>query len=269
MASFSLAWASPFPSFHPFHRGGTNVSVKAHCPFALFYHSRSFRYRGPSSPWYLFTTAITTVGITRGEEVTRTLIAPAIGITSVSVLGVEGGETTFALYQTADDGATTFIQTMVADATDIADAFPAPSFVCNFHSTATGKMQCIEADGTSTAVISVNVQTLLYAVNDVAPTAPSSSLHVQPTNTLDPSAATEESSVPTSSTNPATGEGYVRTTFYLALTPSHNVFPSSPNASQTSSAPFTTPSSAAPPAFVATTYNKMSIVLGLVAALAL
>ncbi|KAJ7020315.1 hypothetical protein C8F04DRAFT_1144750, partial [Mycena alexandri] len=140
----------------------------------------------------LFSTIVALSGITRGEEVTRTLVAPAIGITSVSVLGVEGGETTFALYQTADDGATTFIQTMVADATDIADVFPAPSFVCNFHSTVKGKMQCIEADATSTAVISVNVQTLLYAVNDVVPTAPSPSLHVQPTNTLDATAATGE-----------------------------------------------------------------------------
>jgi hypothetical protein len=53
---------------------------------------------------------IATVDIVKGEEVTRTLVAPAIGITSVSVLGVEGDETTFALYQTADDGATTFIR---------------------------------------------------------------------------------------------------------------------------------------------------------------
>ncbi|KAJ7866784.1 hypothetical protein B0H14DRAFT_2732257 [Mycena olivaceomarginata] len=190
------------------------------------------------------------------EEVTRTLVAPAIGITSVSVLGVEGDETTFALYQTADDGATTFIQTMVADATDIADVFPAPSFVCNFHSTAKGKMQCIEADPTSTAVISVNVQTLLYAANDAVATAPSPSLHVQPTNTLNPSAVTGESSVPTSSglpdtqsTNPATGKNSL-------------------NASQISSAPSTTPSSAALPAFLAT-YDKMAMALGLVAALAL
>ncbi|KAJ7021245.1 hypothetical protein C8F04DRAFT_1141444 [Mycena alexandri] len=218
----------------------------------------------------LFSTIVALSGITRGEEATRTLIAPAIGITSVSVLGVEGGETTFALYQTADDGATTFIQTMVADATDIADAFPAPSFVCNFHSTAKGKMQCIEADATSTAVISVNVQTLLYAVNDVVSTASSSSLHVQPTNTLDPSATTGASSVPTSSslpdtqsTNPATEESSVS-----APSSGSSVSASSPNASQTSSAPLTTPSSAALPAFVAT-YNKMSIVLVLVAALAL
>ncbi|KAJ6522196.1 hypothetical protein DFH09DRAFT_1372758 [Mycena vulgaris] len=99
----------------------------------------------------LFYTIVALSGIVRGEEVTRTLVAPAIGITSVSVLGVKGDETTFALYQTADDGATTFIQTMVADATNIADVFPAPSFFCDFHETAKGKMQCIEADATSTA----------------------------------------------------------------------------------------------------------------------
>ncbi|KAJ7348600.1 hypothetical protein DFH08DRAFT_151094 [Mycena albidolilacea] len=208
-------------------------------------------------------------GIVRGEEVTHTLVAPAIGITSVSVLGVEGDETTFALYQTADDGATTFIQTMVADATDIADVFPAPSFVCNFHSTAKGKMQCIEADATSTAVISVNVQTLVYAVNDAVATAPSPSLHVQPTITQNPSAVSGESSIPTSSglpdtqsTNPATGKNSIST-------PSgSSTSASSLNESQTSSAPSTTPSSAALPAFQAT-YNKMAMVLGLVAALAL
>ncbi|KAJ6523280.1 hypothetical protein DFH09DRAFT_1286695 [Mycena vulgaris] len=217
----------------------------------------------------LFSTIVALSGITRGEEVTHILVALAVWITSVSVLGVEGDETTFALYQTADDGATTFIQTMVADATDIADVFPAPSFVCNLHSTAKGKMQCIEADATSTAVISVNVQTLLYVVNDAVPTAPFLSLHVQPTNTLDPSAATAENSVPTSSglpdtqsTNPAIGE-------HSISTPSgSSVSASSPNASQISSAPSTTPSSAALPAFVAT-YNKMAMVLGLVAALAL
>jgi hypothetical protein len=60
-------------------------------------------------------------------------------------------------------------ETMVADATNIADVFPAPSFSCNFHETAKGKMQCIEADATSTAVtISVAVQTLLYAVDDAS-----------------------------------------------------------------------------------------------------
>ncbi|KAJ7710694.1 hypothetical protein B0H17DRAFT_4862 [Mycena rosella] len=114
----------------------------------------------------LFCTIVALSGIVRGEEVTRTLVAPAIGITSISVLGVEGDETTFALYQTADDGATTFVETMVADATNIVDVFPAPSFSCNFHETAKGKMQCIEADASSTAVISVAVQTLLYAVDD-------------------------------------------------------------------------------------------------------
>ncbi|KAJ7217279.1 hypothetical protein GGX14DRAFT_440924 [Mycena pura] len=207
--------------------------------------------------------------IVRGEEITRTLVAPAIGITSVSVLGVEGDETTFALYQTADDGATTFIQTMVADATDIADVFPAPPFVCNFHSTAKGKMQCIEADATSTAVISVNMQTLHYAVNDAVATTPSPSLHVQPTITQNPSAVTGESSAPASSgfpdaqsTNPATGKNSVSGS---ALSGS-SASASSPNASQISSAPSTTPSSAALPAFVAT-YSKMAMVFGLVAAL--
>jgi hypothetical protein len=58
---------------------------------------------------------------------------------------------------------------MVADATNIVDVFPAPSFSCNFHETAKGKMQCIEADATSTDVtISVAVQTLLYAVDDAS-----------------------------------------------------------------------------------------------------
>ena len=43
-------------------------------------------------------------------SITRTVVAPAIGITSVSVIGVgPGEETTLALFQTADDGATTFV----------------------------------------------------------------------------------------------------------------------------------------------------------------
>ncbi|KAJ7111083.1 hypothetical protein C8R44DRAFT_856788 [Mycena epipterygia] len=236
----------------------------------------------------LFYTIVALSGIVRGE-VTRTLIAPAIGITSVSVLGVEGDETTFALYQTADDGATTFVQTMVADATNIADVFPAPSFSCNFHETAKGKMQCIEADATSTVVISVAVQTLLYAVDDVSTaSATATSPSTQPSVTQNMSAVTGESSVPTSSaspdtksTNPATGESSVLTSSgstqstnpatgeTSVSTPSgSSVSASSPNASQTSSAPSTQPSSGALPAFVAT-YNKWAIILGLVAALAL
>ncbi|KAF8185895.1 hypothetical protein K438DRAFT_2019969 [Mycena galopus ATCC 62051] len=229
-----------------------------------------------SSKFSALTLLYTTValsGIVSGEEVTRTLVAPAIGITSVSVLGVEGDETTFALYQTADDGATTFVETMVADATNIVDVFPAPSFSCDFHETANGKMQCIEADATSTVVISVVVQTLLYAVDDVSTgsaTATSSSLSTQTSATPNTSAVTGESSVPTSSgspdtqsTNPATGKTSVST-------PSgSSASANSPSASQTSSAPPTTPSSAALPAFVAT-YNKWAIViLGVVAALAL
>ncbi|KAF7343101.1 hypothetical protein MVEN_01740500 [Mycena venus] len=216
----------------------------------------------------LFYTIVALSSIVRGEEVTRTLVAPAIGITSISVLGVEGDETTFALYQTADDGATTFVQTMVADATNIVDVFPAPSFSCNFHETAKGKMQCIEADATSTAVISVAVQTLLYPVDDantVAATTKSPS--TQSSVTQITSSVTGESSVPTSSgppetqsTNPATGETSVSTPS------SSSVSASSPSASQTSSAPSTTPSSGALPAFVAT-YNKWAMILGLVAAL--
>ncbi|KAJ6522293.1 hypothetical protein B0H19DRAFT_683208 [Mycena capillaripes] len=200
----------------------------------------------------LFCTIVALSGIVSGEEVTRTLVAPAIGITSVSVLGVEGDETTFALYQTADDGATTFIH-----ATNIVDVFPAPSFSCKFHETAKGKMQCIEADATSTAVISVVVQTLLYAVDDantVVATSTSPS-NTQSSVTPNTSSVTGESSVPTSSgspdtqsTNPATGE-------------------TSPSASQTSSAPSTTPSSGALPAFVAM-HNKWAMILGIVAALA-
>ncbi|KAJ7819528.1 hypothetical protein B0H13DRAFT_1921704 [Mycena leptocephala] len=57
------------------------------------------------------------------------------------------------------------VQNDVADATSIVDVSPAPSS-CNFHETAKGKMQFIEADATSTAVVSVAVQTLLYAVDD-------------------------------------------------------------------------------------------------------
>ncbi|KAJ7482766.1 hypothetical protein FB451DRAFT_1236016 [Mycena latifolia] len=238
----------------------------------------------------LFCTIFALSGIVRGEEVTRTLVAPAIGITSISVLGVEGDETTFALYQTANDGATIFVQTMVADATNIVDVFPAPSFSCNFHETAKGKMQCIEADATSTAVISVAVQTLLYPVDDantVAATTMSAS--TQSSVTQNTSSVTGEryvnplfllflaifllnlafrSSVPTSSgspdtqsTNPATRETSVSTPS------SSSASASSPNASQTSSAPSTTPSSGALPGFVAT-YNKWAMILGLVAALA-
>ena len=43
-------------------------------------------------------------------SITRTVVAPAIGIISVSVIGIgPGEETTLALFQTADDGATTFV----------------------------------------------------------------------------------------------------------------------------------------------------------------
>jgi hypothetical protein len=104
--------------------------------------------------------------------VTRTLIAPAIGITSVSVLGVADGETTFALYQTAEDHATTFVETMVADATSIFDVFPAPSFICNHlpDHISGSRMKCDEPviSGTGSTEISVIVQTLLYAVDDSA-----------------------------------------------------------------------------------------------------
>jgi len=218
----------------------------------------------------LFYTIVALLGIARGEEVTRTLVAPAIGITSISVLGVEGDETTFALYQTADDGATTFIQTMVADATNIADVFPAPSFSCNFHETAKGKMQCIEADATSTAVVSVAVQTLLYAVDGVSTaSATATSPSTRPSVTPNMSAVTGESSVPTSSGSPDTQSTNPATEETSISTPSgSSVSASSPNASQTSSAPSTKPSSGALPAFVAT-YNKWAIILGLVAALAL
>ncbi|KAJ6481407.1 hypothetical protein DFH09DRAFT_1213620, partial [Mycena vulgaris] len=212
----------------------------------------------------LFYTIVALSGIVRGEEVTRTLVAPATGITSVSVLGVKGDEPTFALYQTADDGATTFIQTMVADATNIADVFPAPSFFCDFHETAKGKMQCIEADATSTAVtISVAVQTLLYAVDDpstvsTAATTPST----QPSVTRGSSLPNSSGSPDTQSTNPATGASSV------SASSGSSVSASSSNASPTLSAPSTTSSSGALSAFV-TTYNKWAIILGLVAALAL
>ncbi|KAJ7730615.1 hypothetical protein DFH07DRAFT_162739 [Mycena maculata] len=220
----------------------------------------------------LFCAIVALSGIVRGEEVTRTLVAPAIGITSISVLGVEGDETTFALYQTAHDGATTFVQTMVADATNIVDVFPAPSFSCNFHETAKGKMQCIEADATSTAVVSVAVQTLLYAVGDASTAAATATFpSTQSSVTQSTSVATGESSVPISSgsrdtqskTNPATGETSVSTPA------GSSVSANSPNASQTSSAPSTTPSSGALPAFLAS-YHKWAMILGLVvAALAL
>ncbi|KAJ7481335.1 hypothetical protein B0H11DRAFT_2023504 [Mycena galericulata] len=214
----------------------------------------------------LFYTIVALSGIVRGEEVTRTLVAPAIGITSVSVLGVEGDETTFALYQTADDGATTFIQTMVADATNIVDVFPAPSFSCDFHDTATGKMQCVEVFGTSTGVtISVAVQTLLYAVDDastVSPTSlptPSGSPGTQSTNP-----ATKATSVSAPSGSIVARQGYhllhhchhlTSSSFPSSAPSGSSASATSPNASQTSSAPSTTPSSGAFPAFAAT-YNK-------------
>ncbi|KAJ7463467.1 hypothetical protein B0H11DRAFT_2053006 [Mycena galericulata] len=216
----------------------------------------------------LFYTIVALSGIVRGEEVTRTLVAPAIGITSVSVLGVEGDETTFALYQTADDGATTFIQTMVADATNIVDVFPAPSFSCDFHDTATGKMQCVEVFGTSTGVtISVAVQTLLYAVDDASTVSPTAT---QPSVTVQTSLPTPSGSPGTQSSNPATGPTSVSAPSGSPASASSapsgsSASATSPNASRTSSAPSTTPSSGALPAFAATS-NKWAIIIGLVAA---
>ncbi|KAK7063549.1 hypothetical protein R3P38DRAFT_2819032 [Favolaschia claudopus] len=199
---------------------------------------------------FLFALVTLFSDVVRAAETTRTLVAPAIGITSVSVLGVEGGETTFALYQTANDGATTFIQTMVADATSIANVFPVPSFGCNFHETAKGKMRCIEADSTSTATISVDVQTLLYAVDDALAGATSSSTA---------SSATQSTGLGSSSSTTSTNSAAQSST----STPLGSLSTSSASASETFGAPSTVPSSGAIPL----AYKKWAVGLGLVAAL--